>query len=210
MKATKRIQHSFLVTALSLVVVIDVCGWSDNEKAANTKSGRPAVVEPKKSTTKPTQTQEQAIAEIKKLGGKVEVDKKTPGKPVVKVIFFGHRLTAAALVHLKGLSKLEELGLWNTKVTDAALVHLKGLTKLQRLDLNDTKISDAGLVHLKGLIKLQKLGLASTKISDAGLVHLKGLTKLQKLSLASTKISDAGLVYLKGLTKPKNWAWRAQ
>ena len=70
----------------------------------------------------------------------------------------------------------------NTKVTDAGLVHLQGLSQLQDLGLDDTKVTDAGLVHLQGLSQLQVLELDNTKVTDAGLVHLQGLSQLQALA----------------------------
>jgi internalin A len=65
-----------------------------------------------------------AIAEIERLGGKVTVDEKNPGRPVVAVDFT------------------------DTQVTDAGLEHLTGLTKLQSLNLEETQITDAGLTYL--------------------------------------------------------------
>ena len=119
------------------------------------------------------QLEKAAIAYFKKLGGRVKVVDKSPGI---------------------GLDLLE------TKVTDAGLVHLKGLTKRQELYLGGTKVTDAGLVHLQGLKKLQKLELGTTffteyytKITNDGLVHLKGLAKLQKLYLKYTKVTKAGI-----------------
>jgi len=82
-------------------------------------------------------------------------------------------------------------------ITDAGLIHLKGLTKLQTLGLDGRTITDAGLVHLKGLTNLQTLHLRATQITDAGLVHLKGLTGLQTLYLSDTAITDTGVAQLK-------------
>ena len=58
-------------------------------------------------------------------------------------------------------------------ITDAELVHLKGLTNLQEINLNGTQITDAGLVHLNGLVSLKKLNLSSTQITDAGVKKLQ-------------------------------------
>ena len=66
-----------------------------------------------------------------------------------------------------------ELSLHDTKITDAGLVHLKGLTNLQNLDLIGTKVTDAGLVHLKDLTNLQLLRLEDTQVTDAGLAAMK-------------------------------------
>ena len=135
--------------------------------------------------------QAKAVAEIEKLGGKVIVDEKS--QAVIGVSLRKTEVTDAGLVHLKGLTNLEELDLGKTKVTDAGLEHLQGLTKLQWLSLQDTKVTAAGLVHLEGLTKLQWVGLAETKVTDAGLAHLKKLTKLQSLYLGETQVTNEGV-----------------
>src|SRR5690349_1766439 len=78
---------------------------------------------------------DRAVAEIKKLGGQVEVDARSPGMPVVGV------------------------NLKHTQAVDASLEHLKGLTGLERLVLRDTAVSDDGLVYVKGLTNLEVLEL---------------------------------------------------
>ena len=88
---------------------------------------------------------EQAVSVVKKLGGQVAFDEKSPKRPV------------------------KEIDLRKTKVKDADLVHFKGLTELQTLDLGGTQVTDAGLVHLKGLTGLQSLVLMHTQVTDAGL-----------------------------------------
>jgi hypothetical protein len=49
----------------------------------------------------PQTEQEKAVAEITKLGGKVVVDEKTPGKPVISVDFSGTKVTDAGIAKLK-------------------------------------------------------------------------------------------------------------
>jgi hypothetical protein len=146
------------------------------------------------------ESQDAAVAAIKKLGGKVTFDEENPGKPVVDVDLSHSSTKATDLVHLKGLTSLQTLDLNGTKVTDAGLEHLKGLTNLHSLHLGKTKVTDTGLVHLKGMTSLHSLHLGKTKVADVGLVHLKGLTSLQLLNLGDTQVTDAGLVHLKGLT----------
>ena len=99
----------------------------------------------------PNADQAKAAAEIKKMGGRIKVDEKSPGKPVIDVVFFETTLTDAGLVHVSRLTKLKRLTLEDTQVTDAGLVHLSGLSNLQWLDLWGTKVGYTGLVHLKGL-----------------------------------------------------------
>ena len=93
---------------------------------------------------------------------------------------------------------MHEIGLGPTTwfFGDAEMVHLKGLTKLQTLELFGSKVTDAGLVHLKGLTGLQTFYLGETQITDAGLVHLKGMAELQWLYLQRTKVTDQGVADL--------------
>ena len=95
---------------------------------------------------------ERAIAEIKKLGGRVEVDGKRPGMPVVEVDLKHTKVVDASLEHLKGLTALERVFLKETTVTDSGMVYIKGLTNIEVLELSRTKVTDKGLEHLKGFI----------------------------------------------------------
>ena len=84
-----------------------------------------------------------AIAEIKRLGGKV-----------------------------MRISDWLSVDLSNTQVTDADLVHLKGVTSIHSLELSNTQVSDAGLEHLKGLTDLIILDLRDTQVTDEGIEKL--------------------------------------
>jgi hypothetical protein len=148
-----------------------------------------------------TTEQDKAVAEIKRLGGKVEFDKTSPGKPVVLVNLARSEVPDAGLVHLKELTRLRHLDLTDTRVTNAGLEHLKGLSQLQSLCLSSTQVTDAGLEHLKGLTQLQMLDLTHNRIAGAGLVHLMRLTRLETLTLGYTNVTDAGLEHLKSMTQ---------
>lgn len=102
----------------------------------------------------------------------------------------GPRVTDAGLMHLEGLSRLQELDLSATDVTDLGLGHLRGLTGLRDLNLSNTDVSDAGLVHLTGLSRLESLDLHDTRVSNSGIVRLKGLTALRSLDITFTKADD--------------------
>jgi hypothetical protein len=93
--------------------------------------------------------QAQAIAEIKKLGGKVTVDEGILGKPRFCVDLSLAKVIDAGLEHLKGLTKLQGLHPGGPKITDAGLEHLQGLTKFQRLTLMGTKVTDKGVKKLQ-------------------------------------------------------------
>ena len=54
----------------------------------------------------PSPDQAKAIAQIEKLGGKVQIDEKSPGKLVLRVDLGGTKVTDAAQEHLKGLPQL--------------------------------------------------------------------------------------------------------
>jgi len=118
----------------------------------------------------------------------------------------GLRLRVASdadLAHLKGLTGLRTLNLWNCEeITNDGTAYLSGLKELRTLYVGGTQITDAGLAPLKGLTKLWTLNLDETQITDAGLAHLKGLANLRTLNLDETQITDAGLAaHLKGVTK---------
>jgi Leucine-rich repeat (LRR) protein len=155
-----------------------------------------------------------AIAEIKRFGGKVTVDEKSPDKLVLSVEFnsipspFNSlRITDDGLAALEGLSHLQSLDLSHAQITDAGLEHLSGLTRLQSLNLWNTQITDAGLVHLGGLIALRSLNLSNNKLTDAGLAHLQGLTRLQSLNLSGVQVTDAGTKHLRRLpVEPHRWS----
>ena len=70
-----------------------------------------------------------------------------------------------ARIKVNEQSELVGVNLTSTKITDAGLVHLAGLTSLQELILRNTQITDPGLVQLAGLTSLQMLNLHNTQIT---------------------------------------------
>ena len=115
---------------------------------------------------------------------------------VIQVDLRGSPVTDKELVHLKRLTKLQDLNLSSTKVTAAGLVHLAGMN-LKSLTLPKEATTDLGLkYYLAAVERPSTLSLGKWKITDAGLVHLKGLTKLQELDLHNTKITNAGIADL--------------
>lgn len=142
--------------------------------------------------------QEEAIAELRKLGCRF------PEGPVVKLTI-GCRVSDADLVYLKGLRNLRELTLDTTQLTNAGLVHLAELPSLQTLvlmgDLARSKLTGKGLFHLKNLESLRSLGLAFIRVDDADLAHIKAMKRLKSLSLCgSGPLGDKGVQHLKDLT----------
>src|SRR6516225_8397583 len=73
---------------------------------------------------------EQAIAALKKLGGRITTDDARPGHPVIAVSFAYRPVTDGDLAPLKDLPTLESLDLRVTRIGEKAAAHLKTLTAL--------------------------------------------------------------------------------
>src|SRR5262245_31847611 len=87
--------HSFrtlpVVNTLGVFVVFALCG------NAAARPARPA------AQVSPQAAQDAAVEAIKKLGGQVEFDTKSPDRPATGVTLFGPQFADAHLVHLKAL-----------------------------------------------------------------------------------------------------------
>ena len=55
-----------------------------------------------------------------------------------------------------------------TRVTDAGLVHLRRLTDLRKLSVFDTAVGDAGLEHLAALPVLETVLTGRSKVTPEG------------------------------------------
>jgi hypothetical protein len=143
--------------------------------------------------------QKQALAELRKLDAKLEFR----GNDLIGVSFFKakDKATDKLLEHLKNLSSLETLNLFESPVSDNGLVHVAELKNLKVLVVKSDKVTNQGLKHLRGLTKLTNLVLYGSQVNDETLPYLAGLTELQYLNFYNTKISDKGLVHLQGLPK---------
>ena len=144
------------------------------------------------------------LAEITRLGGKVEFDETRLDKPIVKVDLHGTQVTNDDLAVLKNsdqeLKELRYLDLRLTKIGDEGVAKLANLKSLQTLNLFRTQLGDAGLARLKKLTNLETLLIGGTKVTDAGLTSLRPFKKLKKLSLFQTQVSDQGIAQLKLMT----------
>ena len=99
-----------------------------------------------------TAERSEAIAQIEKLGGTVDVDEMIPGKPVVAVELRETKITDAGLICLEGLARLRTLDLGYTDVTDDGLRHIAGLTQIEDLRLDGTLVGGGnGLRYLRGM-----------------------------------------------------------
>lgn len=146
-------------------VLLSGCGESQEDASVPVK--------PDEKPQAANESKEDALAAIKKLGGRVTFDEKSPGKPLVGVDFHNSKRADAEVEQVKGRMRLQDLTPKWTRVTDAELVHLKGLTSLKSLNLSRTRVSDAGLVHLNGLTSLQSLSFENTQVTDGGVKDLQ-------------------------------------
>jgi hypothetical protein len=188
-----------LLSGVLVALALSGCaGESKEQKAGPPKGDEPPKVEtkeaPRPQNAGPVdEKQARAIAAVERLGGKVQFDENSPGRPVCSIDFSDAKISDKALKNLDSLPQLKVLILSGTRVTDAGLVHLEGLRLLTGLMLDGTPVTDAGLQYLDDLSCLERLGLIGTRVTDAGLEHLKRLKRLRGISLMRTKVTNAGV-----------------
>jgi hypothetical protein len=129
------------------------------------------------------EVEDKAIADIMKLGGKIERDDKKPGSPVIAVDLSGKKVKDADLKCLKTFGELKSLKLDDTRITDDGLKHVKDLKNLRRLTVSFTATSDEGLKQIAGLSHLEFLHVGyCAKVTAKGKADLrKALPKLDIL-----------------------------
>lgn len=110
-------------------------------------------------------------------------------------------VTDGGFLHLKSMTKLEDLDCGGSQVTDGGLAHLSDLTTMRRLKLSGLDINGSGFTHLRKLTRLEVIHLAETQVNDAGLSHLKQFAQLRALELHGVPITDDGLAHLESLKK---------
>jgi hypothetical protein len=171
-----RFQFSIRSLLVLVVVVAIPCSWMG--------------VEMKKA-----REQKEAVGSIKKLRGGNWYDYRFQ-KPVNPLRSPSGPPEPAWLRNLLGedfFATVVDVAFAYLSTGDTGLKHLRGLTQLQSLWLYHTKVTDEGLEHLEGLTKVQKLYLSHTQVTDVGLEHLKGMTQLRRLYLGGTQVTDEGV-----------------
>ncbi len=102
--------------------------------------------------------------------------------------------------HLRNLSGLQVLSLWDTDITHKGLRFITDMQSLKSLSIVQAgKLGDAGLAQLAKVKSLEDLKLgACDRITHAGLRHLSKLTSLRELHLwgEDSRIRGPGLVHL--------------
>src|ERR1700746_2475176 len=87
-------------------------------------------------TSRPDEAE--AITTVKKLGGRVTLDPKLPGKPVVAIDFYGTKVSDAELKNLGAFKHLQALYLGDIsarekKVKNKSLITDSGLRELKKI-----------------------------------------------------------------------------
>ncbi|MFO1065886.1 MAG: hypothetical protein U0892_18640 [Pirellulales bacterium] len=121
--------------------------------------------------------------------GRLQVDARQPGSPVVGVdLYHIGRTTVndADMQRLAAFPHLRNLNIGFSSVTDEGLKQIANFKELENLDVCFTAVSDAGLSELKDLTSLQSISLQNTKVTDAGIKHLSGLKNLRRISMGSS------------------------
>jgi hypothetical protein len=155
-------------------------------------------------------TAEQVLEEFKQRGGKIEVDEKAPGKPVVGLDLKHMPLSDADMAELHWFPEVRTLTLdldvfvgdqTGRVLSPDALKYLADLPKVRSLSLGGRNVGDKDMVYVQGMRLLERLSLPQTAVSNEGLKCIQGLTNLRYLDLSEANISDAGPVALKDLKK---------
>ncbi len=98
------------------------------------------------------------------------------------------------------LTELKSLTLYGQckGLTDETLLHLSGLTKLEELGTDGIQVSDVGLAKLTALVNLRSLSFFHPSFGmkgfdGSGFAALKALPKLERLTIAGTPFNDKGM-----------------
>jgi hypothetical protein len=145
--------------------------------------------------------QEEVVAEVRRLGGQVELEaidwiKRWIGEDFAALteMLRGVRLRGLAdgeaalgylAAHKPVLQHLVWLDLSGTRLSDEALLRLGGLELLRRLDLSGTPVSGRGLGVLRELPALRWLNLGGTSLGLWGRWRLRG--SFPRLEVASVR-----------------------
>jgi hypothetical protein len=104
--------------------------------------------------------------------------------------------SAAGVLQLVALPKLEHLRIRGTGINDAALKQLAACEHLAVLNLPQGAFGDAALVELKRLPNLVQFRFGSPRVTDAGMKALAELPAIKRLHLINVPITDVGLAEL--------------
>ena len=141
------------------------------------------------------------LASDESQGLEIKDPRQLPDEPfhVTAANLNGHQgVTDEVLARFRGLSRLKDLRLGNTRVGDAGMQHVATLKRLLIVDLYETAVTGEGLKHLSQLPELDDLNLTGLSLVDEDLQYIPPNTKV--LALAGTPVTRlSGLAHVKSL-----------
>jgi RNA polymerase sigma factor (sigma-70 family) len=146
--------------------------------------------------------EQQAIAALQAVGGRIVLDRSQPGEPVVGVYLLSRQVKDSDFEYLREFKSLKTLVV--PGISAAAMQEIRGLKSLERLrarpeirasvkDLGELQelreldlegFGEAGLADLRGLKYLRVLRLTPWRPTGKGLKELGELKELRRLQLA--------------------------
>lgn len=112
---------------------------------------------------------------------------------------YNSKLPESDIIKLIGNNTIVRLNIGKTSISTKGFIQLTNLSVLKHLDISWTNLGIRELEFLKLFQNLESLNLSGTKIDDDFLENLQSMITLQDLSLKDTNISDKGVYYLKDL-----------
>ncbi len=110
-------------------------------------------------------SEQEAVAALEKIGGRVRRHPKRPGSPVIAVYLHGNKVRDEHLKYLASFKSLEYVQFFSVGLRGDGLAHLKGLKNLYILGLGFTRLSSRdSWRHLKQLQQLQYVEIGYTEI----------------------------------------------
>lgn len=106
------------------------------------------------------------------------------------------KITDAGLDHLRGLTEVRRLALWNTGITDAGLAKLDHMQKLEALDVNTTKVTLPGLARFAKLKHLETL-IHGFVVDDEGIEVLSRFPNLVIEHLETERLNETSFASLR-------------
>lgn len=94
-----------------------------------------------------------------------------------------------------------------TRITDVGLTCLRGMPKLEFLGIDCPHVTDRGLGELVALRSLRGIDISSDQITVAGVGQLRSLPNLEELCVSGKQLNDEMWKIAAGMPKLKTFAW---
>jgi RNA polymerase sigma factor (sigma-70 family) len=196
-------RNAMLITKLKAVTVavtlLALVGLTVGGMERTTAAAKPGPETAQQAPAPPaaapqSSAEQQAVAALQAVGGRIIRDKTKPGEPVVAVYLLSRQVTDRDLKHLRELKSLKSLVL--PGITDASIKELRELKSLQYLRARSSHIKGS-LKDLGELTELRELDLDG--FEETALQDLRGLQSLRALTISPWRSTDHGLKELKTL-----------